>query len=69
MKFQYATFRLIIFGNEIFTGSLTGSEPEITIFDRMGDFPSLEQGSEIRPGRIKSYRIRGRILYDQYEYE
>ena len=27
------------------------------------------QGSEIRPGRIKSYRIRGRILYDQYEYE
>ena len=30
---------------------------------------SLTQGSEIRPGRIKSYRIRGRILYDQYEYE
>ena len=37
MKFQYATFRLIIFGNEIFTGSLTGSEPEMTIFDRMDD--------------------------------
>ena len=28
-----------------------------------------KQGSQIRPGRIKSYRIRGRILYDQYEYE
>jgi len=28
-----------------------------------------DQGFEIRPGRIKSYRIRSRILYDQYEYE
>ncbi len=27
-----------------------------------------DQGSQIRTGRIKSYRIRGRILYDQYEY-
>ena len=39
LKFQYATFGSIkISGNEIFTGSLTGSEPEMTIFDRMGDF-------------------------------
>ena len=38
LKFQYATFRSIkISENEIFTGSLTGSEPEMTIFDRMGD--------------------------------
>ena len=38
LKFQYATFRSIkISGNEIFIGSLTGSEPEMTIFDRMGD--------------------------------
>ena len=39
LKFQYATFGSIkISGNEIFTSSLTGSEPEMTIFDRMGDF-------------------------------
>ena len=39
LKFQNATFGSIkISGNEIFTGSLTGSEPEMTIFDRMGDF-------------------------------
>ena len=39
LRFQYATFRSIkISGNEIFTGTLTGSEPEMTIFDRMGDF-------------------------------
>ena len=39
LKFQYATFGSIkMSGNEIFTGSLTGSEPEMTIFDRMGDF-------------------------------
>ena len=39
MKFQYATFGSInISGNEIFTRSLTESEPEMTIFDRMGDF-------------------------------
>ena len=39
MKFQYATFGSInISENEIFAGSLTGSEPEMTIFDRMGDF-------------------------------
>ena len=34
-----------------------------------GKYWPWDQGSEIRPGRIKSYRIRGRILYDQYEYE
>ena len=36
LKFQYATIK--ISGNEFFTGSLTGSGPEMTIFDRMGDF-------------------------------
>ena len=39
LKFQYATIGSIkTSGNEIFTGSLTGSEPEMTIFDLMGDF-------------------------------
>ena len=39
LKFQYATFgSKKISGNEIFTRSLTGSEPEMTLFDRMGDF-------------------------------
>ena len=39
MKFEYATFGQIkISGNEILTGSLTGSGPEMTIFDRIGDF-------------------------------
>ena len=39
---QNATFGSIkISGNEIFTGSLTGSEPEMTIFDRMGDFSEV----------------------------
>ena len=48
MKFQYATFGSIkISGYEIFTGSLTGSEPEMTIFDRMGDFPSLEKSTKL----------------------
>jgi len=40
LKFQYATFGSIkISGNEIFTGS----EPEMTIFDRIGDFSESEE--------------------------
>jgi len=48
LKFQYVTFGSIkISGNEIFTGILTGSEPEMTIFDLMGDFPSLEKSTKL----------------------
>ena len=48
--------------------SLSTEQPEINhTWSSRG--PTFNQGSEIRPGRIKSYRIRGRIQYDQYEYE
>ena len=36
-----------ISGNEICTGSSTGSEPEMTIFDLMGDFPSLKKSTKL----------------------
>ena len=47
-KFQYGTFYSIkISGNEICTGSSTGSEPEMTIFDLMGGFRSLEKSTKL----------------------
>ena len=40
LKFQYTTFGSIkVSGNEIFTGSLTGSEPEMTTYQYLNRSP------------------------------
>ena len=51
LKFQYTTFGSIkISGKEIFTGSLAGSQPEMTIFDLMGDFSET--------GEVNGFMVR-----------
>ena len=60
MEFQYTTFGSIkISGKEIFTGSLAGSQPEMTIFDLMGDF---SETGEVNGVPAPSSRYLGKKL-------
>ena len=64
LKFEYATFGWIkISGNDIFTVCLTGSGPEMNIFDRMGDFFRVwrSQLSFLFHGTVYQFPVQGTL--------